>query len=246
MGSALWSGSSQPEGKGGRDGRSVLTICLCWGSSRSESDQGELQARIEEGNVKTLSERSDSRPQSCFRPGVLPSLQEEWYSPCCLGELTLLSGIGHISRAHCFQGFSGTEWALLSAGPLLSLSGHVGVLEDKDTPRYFSLISSPLIQSFGFLTSRIRSGGGEWVWDNSGDAWRWGEGGRESLRDDLCGGGRRRDDVRAGKQELNYIFVHEQQVFLTSQQQFTGNINSMSIRNCFSHRLEDMQIRLVI
>lgn len=29
-------------------------------------------------------------------------------------------------------------------------------------------------------------------------------------------------------EQVNYIFVHEQQVFLINQQQFTGNINSMS------------------
>lgn len=36
-------------------------------------------------------------------PLLLPRLLQ-WYGPCCLGELTLLSGIGSISRAHCFQG----------------------------------------------------------------------------------------------------------------------------------------------
>lgn len=29
-------------------------------------------------------------------------------------------------------------------------------------------------------------------------------------------------------EQVNYIFVHEQQVFLINQQQFTGDINSMS------------------
>lgn len=55
---------------------------------------------------KLACERSWSCPQNYFGPHVPPCLQEEWYSPCCLGELTLLSGTGHISRAHCFHRLS--------------------------------------------------------------------------------------------------------------------------------------------
>lgn len=62
------------------------------------------------GGWRTHSDRWLGGPQSCPSLRVLPCRQQRWYSPCCLGELTLLSGIGHISRAHCFQaGGSGSS-----------------------------------------------------------------------------------------------------------------------------------------
>lgn len=97
-------------------------------------------ARNNTGTSEARSETPLHPHGSSFSAGVLPRVQEEWYSPCCLGELTLLSGIGRISRAHCFQGL----WLLRQSGRsslcTFPLSGHVWLLEDKEkisTPRYF-------------------------------------------------------------------------------------------------------------
>lgn len=46
-------------------------------------------------------------------------------------------------------------------------------------------------------------------------------------------------------EQVNYIFVHEQQVFLINQQQEILTA-CQTQRNCFIHRLENMQIRLLI
>lgn len=113
----------------------------------------------------------------------LPCLQEEWYGPRCLGELTLLSGIDLISRAHCCQGLWLLQRAQSGRSCLLffALSAHVWILEDKEkvfAPRYFLFPSTSCLCFhfflcilfhllwFGSLTSGIRPGSGESVWDN--------------------------------------------------------------------------------
>lgn len=78
-----------------------------------------------------------------------PCLQEEWYGPCCLGELTLLSGIGRISRAHCFQGLSAQSGR--SCLLFFPSSGHVWILEDKEKIFHSEVLPLSLPSSFSVI-----------------------------------------------------------------------------------------------